>query len=232
MAVPSSYDYNAFAGYIKNEVLRLVAEAMGWTYEAGADVSVAAAQVITLNGATTDNSPTITVDAIPTAIYEGNEITFTGHATTYHAVKDYPAGTTSIRVFPYVNGVIADNTVGSYVPQTKLTTHPVYRYITEEALVLLGYTDISEVSGTTNLRRLRMVARIEAWRAVMGNTVSDVNVEHAGESYNRMQVYFQAIEQIKIAQEEYNRFYEEIVPDSQTTPLYVSSQRTQVKAAW
>ena len=228
MSVPTSYDYNGFATYLKNEVLRQVADSMMWELETGADIAAASPQVIQLNGATTDNSRTITVDALPTAIYKGNEITFTGHGTTYTVTTDAVAGATTVYVFPYVNGVIADNTVGSYTPNHVRATNPVYRYITDEALTFLGYRTIAEVS-SADIKKFRLLGRIEAWRTVLGNTTSDVTVSEDGGTLARQQVYNMAREQLDIAQAEYNSLFgntELISAD------YVSSGWTNVKAVW
>lgn len=230
MAVPTSYDYNGFAGYLKNEVLRMVADAMVWQYEAGADIPAASAQVIQLSGATTDQARSITVDALPTAIYAGNQITFTGHGTTYTVTTDATIGATTVYVFPYVNGVIADNTVGSYTPTQNRNTHPAFRYITDETLLLLGVRNISEISGAINIRKLRMMGRIEAWRAVMSNTVSDVTISEDGGTLQRNQLYQNAVEQHDLAEKEYDALFN-VIPET-SVPVYIPTQTATVKAVW
>lgn len=230
MSVPSTYDYNTFAGYLKDEVLRSVADAMSWQHETGADIPAASPQVIQLNGATVDNARTITVDALPTAIYAGNKITFTGHGTTYTVTTDAALGATTVYVFPYVNGVIADNTVGSYTPTDRRNTHPVYRFITDEALIQLGYRNISEVDTPLAIRQLRMMGRIEAWRAVMSNTVPDVTVMEDGGMLARQQVYDNAKQQCIVATNEFNLAFR--IQASTSIPLFVPVQWTNVKAVW
>lgn len=229
MAIPTSYDYNGFAGFLRNEVLRFVADTMLWEYEEGADIAAGSSQVIQLNGATVDNARTLTVDALPATIYAGNQITFTGHATTYIAAETAAAGATTVYVYPYVNGVIADNTVGSYTPRLYRKTHPAYRAITDEALLALGYTDIAQVTGTKEVQKLRLMGRIEAWRAVMSNTVSDMSTETENTFYNRAQVFFSAKDQCILAEQEYIR---QFGIEQEFEPSYAMTYSEKIKVGW
>jgi hypothetical protein len=229
MSVPTSYDYNTFAVYLHDEVLRQVAHEMFWDVEAGSDAVAGAAQVVTVNGATTDQEKSITVDALPAAIYAGNQITFTGHATTYIAALDMPLGTTELFVYPYADGVIPDNTVGSYVPFQPRKTHPVYRAITDEALLALGLTEISQVQGMKAVHQLRARARVEAWRAVLSNAVGDVDTYVEGNLMQREQVFAAAKEQLDYAEQEYQQLFGYA---QQFEPQYTTSSRGTVRARW
>lgn len=89
MAVPNSYDYNGFAGYLKNEVLQDVALDIGWEYEEGADtVPVDVASTLTVEAKDNAYCVYITAPASTPLIYKGNKVLFDGFTQPYVAVRD------------------------------------------------------------------------------------------------------------------------------------------------
>ncbi len=62
-----------------------------------------------------------------------------------------------------------------------------------EALLVYGTDDIATVTGATNIRKLRAIARVEAWRKVMATTSGDYDFRREdGAQYSRSQAYAQA----------------------------------------
>lgn len=104
---------------------------------------------------------------------------------------------------------------------------PIYRAITDEALIILGHTDISEVSGLFNVKKFRMMARIEAWRAVAAATFGDVHLESEGTQYNRQQIFNNAIEQLQLAEQD---FVTELV--NEVDVLSLVSTYSNIKPVW
>lgn len=62
-----------------------------------------------------------------------------------------------------------------------------------EVMFVYGEDDVTAVSGSHNLRRLRAIARVEAWRKVMAATTGDYDFRREdGATYNRSQMNAQA----------------------------------------
>lgn len=68
-----------------------------------------------------------------------------------------------------------------------------YREACNEALMVYGASDVTAVSGIFNIRKLRAVARVEAWRKVMSATTGDYDFRREdGAQYSRSQINAQA----------------------------------------
>lgn len=63
-------------------------------------------------------------------------------------------------------------------------------------------SDISLVTGRDNLRLLRALARVNAWRKVVKDTTGDFDFETAGQKFSRSQTNTQARSQLTLALEE------------------------------
>ena len=62
-----------------------------------------------------------------------------------------------------------------------------------ETMLVYGASDVTAVSGIRNIRKLRAIARVEAWRKVMAATAGDYDFRREdGASYNRSQIHAQA----------------------------------------
>jgi len=64
-----------------------------------------------------------------------------------------------------------------------------YQDAVDETLLVMDVTDVSTVTATTDLRKLRAVARAEVWRLVMSRTAGDYDVSLDGDSYKRAQLH-------------------------------------------
>ena len=67
------------------------------------------------------------------------------------------------------------------------------------ALLEYGVTDISSITGSENIRKLRGLASVEAWRVAVTESAGDYDFSAGGASYHRSQVHKQALEGFKLA---------------------------------
>lgn len=75
-----------------------------------------------------------------------------------------------------------------------------YKEPVNEALLALGVDDIGDVSGVEPCRRLRIIARREAWRAAVQAVASRYDVESDGQRFKRSQLQAMAAEALAIAE--------------------------------
>lgn len=61
-----------------------------------------------------------------------------------------------------------------------------------ETLVAYGQPDISQITGLEAIRKLRTLARVEAWRAVVSETVADYDYQADGGNFHRSQAHAHA----------------------------------------
>jgi hypothetical protein len=64
-----------------------------------------------------------------------------------------------------------------------------YDEIVNEALLAYGADDIATISGTDNIRKLRVLMRREVWRKVMTETALDYRISTGGETLDRQQAH-------------------------------------------
>lgn len=65
--------------------------------------------------------------------------------------------------------------------------------------VLLAY-DVTDIANATNVRKLRALARREAWRAAVNSLASNYNFSADGARHDLSQVYEQAQKQLEAAE--------------------------------
>lgn len=70
-----------------------------------------------------------------------------------------------------------------------------------EALLDYGTDDISTVSGRDNIRKLRALAMVQAWRLVVQQLSTDYDFSAGGATYNRSQMQKQAAEALARAEQ-------------------------------
>lgn len=58
-------------------------------------------------------------------------------------------------------------------------------------LLAYGQTDISQISGSSNIMKLRLLARVEAWRLALATVSGDFDFEADGGRYSRSQMHKQ-----------------------------------------
>ncbi len=67
-----------------------------------------------------------------------------------------------------------------------------------EVMLVYGVSDVTAVSGSRNIRKLRAIARVEAWRKVMSATTGDYDFKREdGATYSRSQIHAQAEKMFK-----------------------------------
>lgn len=100
---------------------------------------------------------------------------------------------------------------------------PVYDAMTDEVLLRMGYTHPLQVP-EDEIREMMVLGRVEAWRAVVHNTVTDTDVTIGLNTLLRKDFHNNAITQWSLAQQEYNN---EFPPDFQeATPISTPATRT------
>lgn len=68
-----------------------------------------------------------------------------------------------------------------------------------DALVAYGVTDIADA---TDVAKLRTIAKVEAWRAVVDGTAADIEFTADGANFKRNQMHSQALAALERAQSE------------------------------
>lgn len=69
------------------------------------------------------------------------------------------------------------------------TTPDDYQEAVNEALLAYGETTIANITGASNIRKLRALARAEAWKAAMAAVSGDFDFAADGGSYKRDQIF-------------------------------------------
>jgi hypothetical protein len=215
MPIPTSYTYATFRDYLEKEVLQNVAYNMAWKDDnTPAYVTVpivgtkaAAARWLVLTAPLTHDVPvgtkiqTTTVDGttgipnfltVTQAAYAGESQIFTD--------TDYGSVARTVNTSVKVNTGIAATTAQS-----------VYDSITNEALTMLGYSTPESVPAA-DIKKFRLMGRIEAWRAVVFNTVTDIDFVQGDTGLNRSQVFDFSMQQLDFAESEYASLYPDPVP--------------------
>lgn len=85
---------------------------------------------------------------------------------------------------------------------------PIYDAITDEVLLRMGYTHPLQVP-PDEIRKMMMLGRVEAWRAVVHNTVTDVDIPYeiadsVFVNLARSGFFAEALKQWSVAQQEYD----------------------------
>ena len=86
-----------------------------------------------------------------------------------------------------------------------------------EALLRYGTTDVTSISGISNLIKIRALARREAWAAVLAEVSSDYDFEDEAGRNDRSQVH-------RMAEKNYARTVSEAMvydPDYEVTPVTI-----------
>lgn len=90
-----------------------------------------------------------------------------------------------------------------------------YQEAINEALLMMEVDSISEVSGRSNIQKLRYAAQIAVWRQVISATTGDYNFAVDGERYDRSQVNEQAHKALALAESDAMAFG--LMPNYQVT---------------
>jgi len=74
------------------------------------------------------------------------------------------------------------------------------------SILTYGVDDVSTVSGSDNITKLRAIARVEAWRAVRDATAGHYDFSDGGVSLKRSQMHAQAVTSMLSAEAEAMQF--------------------------
>lgn len=226
MPVPTSYTYETFRDYLETEVLQNVAKTMDWVDK---DTSVEYVEV-PIQGTIEEGVGTIYLKhELAQAISVGTPIRIKLiDGITNEPYKVYAKYTVeAAKVIIPVDGVPEANTswwatgterigvdttiVVAVGDEEKFDADPIYASITNEALFRLGRSTPEEVLAN-EIDAFRLLGRIEAWRAVVFNTVTDTDLINANTTMMRSQVHAFALQQLAIAEAEYDNLYPLQVP--------------------
>jgi hypothetical protein len=76
-----------------------------------------------------------------------------------------------------------------------------YAEAVNDALLLYGAEDISTISDTAGIRKIRALAMVAAWRHVVTNFAALFDFSADGASYNRSQLFDQASKALQLAED-------------------------------
>lgn len=210
MSIPTAYTYTTFRSYLENEILQKVAVSLGWK-----DKTAIPQTTYTLSNGKWDDFNLIFYPTAPTPVtfYAGTVFTGVGGTLKRTALKGSTAlifkalGTSVGSTNAWTTQTIAttDNAVDGFNAQS------IYDSITNEVLVLMGYSTPESVPAGA-IPELRMLGRVEAWRAVVYATVADSDVVVANNLLNRSQVNDFSLNQVQYAEGDYNKEFPYIKP--------------------
>lgn len=236
--IPQYYDYETFRYYLELDVLQDVAKAMEWTDVIpviNEDESLLFVN-IHLNKPSGSKTATLT-DPLPIelpkgyAIYVGELWDGIHYNPQYLITSTLVAkGSTSFQVEGYLSTAFDVDTKILRPTQAYRDKGDVYTAITNEALLTLGYSTPESVPAS-KIIQFRLLGRIEAWRAVVYNTVADVDVTIENTSYARSQLNANALTQLQFAEAEYEQMFPFAVPTvpNDVPRSYTSSGKVTVR---
>ncbi len=81
-----------------------------------------------------------------------------------------------------------------------------YDEIVNDSLLAYGETDISLISGVDNIKKLRVLTKLYAWRAVAAISSADFDFSADGGRYSRSQIHAMALEALDLAEREAGQY--------------------------
>lgn len=191
MAVPTSYTDSEFKKYIRDEVLAVIFTELGWV---DAELPPAIGHVYTIQGAGTDGTWNGYVDTeeLPVTIPSGGTVVLNGVSRTTRAIA-YKGETRIL-----INGAgltFGESYSGSHTTAVAESYDPMsvnaYDAILNETMLRLGITTLV---GYTDIKKLRLFGRREAWRHAMWATAGDYDFTTPNQVVERALVYEQSKE--------------------------------------
>jgi hypothetical protein len=177
--VPIGYTVEEFIDYLRFEVLRESADALGWGNLI--DRVVPLPEVKTVSASTTT---TITVSALANAVASNSLIIFEdGYARTTQG-DVAAAGTVLTLQEPIVdNAPDGKKVLIIYAPYTERVQNPKYVYVVDEALRQMGLENIEQINAS-NIIEFRLRGRLELLRRITESrvTLSDRDINWADNS--------------------------------------------------
>lgn len=214
MAIPTNYTYETYRDYLEKEILQKVAVNLGWT-----DKPAVAQTTYTFTNGKWDANNKIFYPTSPTPVNLYAGMTFTGTilGTNVKLIRSAVKGSTAL-IFKALGGTV--QTTNSWSTGTISVTLPaeagrdaqtIYDSITNEVLTLMGYSTPESVPAN-EIAEFRLLGRVEAWRAVVYNTLADSDVVLVDNLLNRSQVNDFALNQLEYAQADFDRDYPYLQP--------------------
>lgn len=105
----------------------------------------------------------------------------------------------------YTEATLADymhTALGAVASAMAYTSPASYSEAVNEALLGYGVDDIATISGRENIRKLRALARVQAWKQVIADVTGDYDFSADGGQYSRSQVHKMALEALALAENE------------------------------
>ena len=227
--VPIAFDYPTFRYYLELDVLQDTAKFLDWT-----DVNLylgGTSRTTLVTGTVLSGTTTIVLDEpTPIPILGGSKFYYTG-VDYFTTLGPTIIGDTEIPIVEAAPGSDKDVTytlVEDNLPYRNV--QHIYDAMTDEVLLRMGYTNPLQVP-SDRIREMMLLGRIEAWRAVARNTVTDVDINFEDKVLIRSQFHTNAIQQWNIAAEDYNKEFGGFVVTTFTTPD-TRTYSGAVKARW
>lgn len=74
---------------------------------------------------------------------------------------------------------------------------------------LLSYGNITTITQATNVRKLRLLARVKVWSSVVQATVADYDFTEGNRTHNRKQIHDNAVMMLQISEAEYQQYLQD-----------------------
>lgn len=211
MAIETEYNYVTFRYYLELDVLQEVAKLMEWTdITAEYDEDDSNSLFFHIQGTKSANSNVLVLtEPLPVDLPAGTLIfRNTSGGTSNYLSLSIKANKDATKILvneAYADSVSIDTNILKPTIQTR-DAQPIYDAITNEALFTLGYDKPEDVPAN-ELRKFKLLGRIEAWRAVVYNTLTDVDISTNDTQLYRSQVNTNALNQLEFAETELDRFF-------------------------
>lgn len=123
-----------------------------------------------------------------------------------------PSSYTEAELGAYMQSLITqDTTVNELTSQLSWSVdNDSYDEAVNEALAVYGTDDISTITGFSNIRSLRIIARVELWRLVMQRTVPAYQATDGRLAASRNQLYEHAKDMYNMFLSEASAYYEDV----------------------
>lgn len=234
--IPVKFDYATFRYYLELDVLQDTARFLDWF-----DINKAlggTTRTTIVVGNILDGSDKITFTAPTTVpILPGSKFYYT-EADFLEVISPTAIGGTEAYIDPD-DAPTEDLEVTYTLVQTNIpyrSVQHIYDGITDEVLLRMGYTDPLQVP-TERIREMMLLGRVEAWRRVVQNTVTDVDINYELETtevlvLTRSQMHIDSIRQWVIAQADYAAEFPLSANNLNYTTPEVRTYAGAVKARW
>jgi hypothetical protein len=210
MAVtPPIFDYPTFRYYLELDVLQETAKFLNWV-DLNSDAPSGSRDTLVV-GSVEDDTNLFVFDTPATfQLKGGTKLYYNDGANFITLVHGVVPDDTEVRI---LETVVGDVEIEYTVSETGLeyrNAQPIYDSITDEVILQMGYTHPEQVP-SAKIPQMMALGRVEAWRKVVQNTVTDTDVVVDELLYLRGAFHQNAIKRWETAQNEYNTTYAPII---------------------